>query len=382
MYQFTTTNIINSNLDSNGTTAKFAGTTAGLNVTRVGYFKAANIVSVHKRPYTAGVKEQATLTMPTTTAAKATRLTIDVRMSYQNTDSEYASTYLYFKKPIVVEIIATGTTDTDGEAFVTAINGLKDRFGSSYITASYNTGTNIITLVATDNSQRFYSAKFTEEASSYNSIIDPQYTDLTATFTISVAGKDGFGDDSWMAKAVRLSTLDNFRPFGITKEELPVIGGQYTQYTLRYSITKDGNDGIVAGGTSITTHVFYVLSTYVTAFEAAIANTTKVIDTIGLTVTAITVGTNLIDISNTVAAGATGVQLTYTSTTPTGGTGAVFALTGTNTVAGTLDATKISLSGSGIFTMATGHGIAAGDTIGISVTIDGVTQTADLTFQA
>ena len=46
MYQFTTTNIINSNLDSNGTTTKFAGSTTALTVTRVGKFLKASIVSV------------------------------------------------------------------------------------------------------------------------------------------------------------------------------------------------------------------------------------------------------------------------------------------------------------------------------------------------
>ena len=39
MYQFTTTTIINSSLDSNGTTARYTGSAAGLTVTRVGTFK-------------------------------------------------------------------------------------------------------------------------------------------------------------------------------------------------------------------------------------------------------------------------------------------------------------------------------------------------------
>ena len=39
MYQFTTTTIINSNLDSNGVTAKYSGDAAKFVVTRVNTFK-------------------------------------------------------------------------------------------------------------------------------------------------------------------------------------------------------------------------------------------------------------------------------------------------------------------------------------------------------
>ena len=57
MYQFTTTTVINSNLDSNGVTPKFAGSASGFNVTRVNFFKKDNVESVYKNAYTAGVKE-------------------------------------------------------------------------------------------------------------------------------------------------------------------------------------------------------------------------------------------------------------------------------------------------------------------------------------
>ena len=67
-----------------------------------------------------------------------------------------------------------------------------------------------------------------------------------------------------------LPTAENSRFYGISKEERPIIGGNYTQYTLRYSITKDGTDGIVGAGVSVTNHVFYVKTDLVTAFELAL----------------------------------------------------------------------------------------------------------------
>lgn len=271
MYQFTTTTIINSNLDSNGTTAKYTGSATAFNVTRVNKFLTNKIVSVHKRPYAAGVKEVAKVTIPTVTAGKVIRLTIDVRLS-QQTDSEYANTYLYFKKPVVVEVLATGTAATDATALVNAIKGLKDRYGFSYVSAAL-VNTADVQVTATNNNQRFWSMVVESEKASTNSIIQPEYDDVTAgTFSVTTPGKVGFGDDEYMIKSIMLPTYENSRYFGTNKEERPVIGGNYTQYTLRYSITKDGNDGIVAGGTSITTHVFYVKSDLVSGFEQELAN--------------------------------------------------------------------------------------------------------------
>ena len=350
MYQFTTTSVINSNLDSNGTTAKYAGTATTFRVTRVNTFKKAGIVSVYKRPYQAGVKEVATITMPTATSGKVVRLDIDVRLS-QQTNSEYANTHLYFKKPITVEVLSVGVVDTDGAALVAQINSLKDRFGFGYITATYTAGSDLITLTATDFNQRFYSIKISEEAASYNSIIQPEYTLLSSTFAITTKGNVGFGNDEYMAKAIRLQTLDSYRPFGISKDELPVLGGQYTQYTIRYAIDNDGVDGVfVMGAKSITTHVFYVLSTYQAAFEDELEKVFPAIVTIGGTGTITIIGDEVLDLSNaeTTTLSATNYSGTITWTSGTAGTATINSSTGvvTAVAAGTTTITATDTAGS------------------------------------
>jgi len=274
MYQFTTTTVINSNLDSNGTTAKYAGSALGLNITRLPFYKKNNIVSLYKRAYQAGAKEVAHVTVPTVTAGLVVRLYVDVRLS-QQTESEYANTYLYFKKPIAVEVIATGTAATDAAALIAQLNYIKTEFGYQYVVASSGGGA-VIVLTATNNNQRFYNAQILQEQDNVaypNSLVDPQYTDVTGgTFAVTSAGVVGFGDDEYMIRSIMLPTLENTRYFGINKEERPIIGGNYSQYTLRYSLVKDGDDGIVGGRQSITTHVFYVLSSLVTGFETALTN--------------------------------------------------------------------------------------------------------------
>jgi hypothetical protein len=378
MYQFTTTTLINSSLDSNGTTAKFAGTSAGLKVARVNNFLKDNIVgSIYKRPYTAGVKEVAQITIPTVTAGLVIRVEIQVELSNQKYSDYASSNSINSKKPVYVEVISTATAATDATNLKNAINGIRDRFGYSYVTATTSSADLIIT--ATDADQKIKSIKvFSEAGFTNNSLVEPAYTDVSAnTFSVTTTGKPGFGDDVWMTSNIVIPTYANTRFYGISKDERPVIGGNYTQYTIRYQVANSDSDGIVGGGTSITTHVFYVLSSLVTSFEAAIIATGKNIDTIGAAVTAVTIAGNTFDLSSNTAAG---ITLTYTST-PSGVTGGVWSLTGDDTVAGTLDATKIAITPAGLFTVATGHGVDADDTIGVQVVVDGYTKTGVITFQ-
>lgn len=277
MYQFTTTTIINSNLDSNGTTPKYSGTTEAFVVTRVNRFKTENIKGIYKRPYKAGKKEIAEVTIPTIAAGLVVRVTIDVRLS-QNTNSEYANSFLYFKKPVVVEIISTGVPATDALLLKKQIDDFRNRYGFTYVTADVDSAKLIIK--ATDHYQRFFSIIVEKEVPSPLSPINPEYADVTGgTFVVTSKGEVGFGDEDHMIRSIMIPTLENTRHLGINSEERPVLGGNYSQYTIRYVIDKD-HDGISAGAKSITNHVFYVKSDLVTGFEAAINDTALTLDVI------------------------------------------------------------------------------------------------------
>ena len=335
MYQFTTTTIINSNLDSNGVTAKYSGDANAFIVTRVNTFKKANIVSAYKRAYSAGVKEVAKVTVPTIASGTVARLTVDVRLS-QQTDSEYANTYLYFKKPVVIEIVASGTAATDATAFKNQLIALKDRFGFAYITATTN-GADII-LTATNNNQRFFSATIEKEKASTNSIILPEYENVTAgTFSVTTPGKIGFGDDEYMIKSLMIPTLENTRYFGINKEERPILGGNYTEFVIRYSVDKV-DDGIVSGHKSITTHVFYVKSDLVAAFETEILKTVGTLTSLSVSAvdTALVVGTD--DTEALVVTGAIG-SVTYATSDATVATVAAGTVTAVGAGSATITVT-------------------------------------------
>lgn len=277
MFQYTTTTVINSALDSNGVTPKYSGDANAFKVTRVGTFKKDNIKSVYERAYSAPIKEVATITVPSVTAGKVIRLEVDVRLS-QNTYSEYANSYLYFKKPVVVEVIATADEAANAAALAKQVAGLQDRFGESYIKAT-NAGA-VITLAAKNQYQRFHNAEISEEVLSPNSLVQPEYKVVSTDFVVTVPGKVGFGDDAYMIASIMVPTTENTRVFGINQEERPILGGNYSQFTLRYDIPKDSNDGIWTGARSITTHVFYVKSDLVNAFKAEIAKTFPDVETV------------------------------------------------------------------------------------------------------
>ena len=350
MYQFTTTTIINSNLDSNGVTAKYSGDSNKFVVTRVNTFKKANIISAYKRAYSAGVKEIAEVTIPTIAAGTVARLTVDIRLS-QQTNSEYANAYLYFKKPVVIEILASGTASTDATAFKSQLAALKDRFGFAYITAT-TSGAKLI-LTATNNNQRFYNVIVEKEKASTNSIILPEYEDVTAgTFSVTTKGKVGFGDDEYMIKSLMIPTLENTRFFGINAEERPILGGNYSEFVIRYAVDKN-DDGIVAAYKSITTHVFYVKNDLVSAFESALETTLGTPIPGGIAVTSAANAT-------TVAALAT-LQLTVT--------GAMGTVTYTSS-----DTDTATISAAGLIT-----GVAAGDVTFTVTDAYGNSATIDIT---
>lgn len=269
MLQFTTTNVINSAKDSNTAIDKYAGANGVFNVARVGSFKKDNVVSIYKTAYNASTPEVAKVRIPTADTTKVYRLTVDVRL-INATNSEYASAYLYFKKPVVVEVLGKASAALTAAALVKEINGLKDRYGVSYVKAEV-INTDYVQVTCTESHQRIKSMIVEEETASTSTLILPEYKDVSAgTFSVTTAGVQGFGDDEWMQRAIVLPTAENVRYYGINKDGRPIIGGNYSQYTLRYSIVKDGNDGIVSGGTSVTTHVFYVLESLIPSFEAAI----------------------------------------------------------------------------------------------------------------
>lgn len=277
MFLYTTTTIINAAnavdvqgnalLDHAGAPVKrYAGTAKEFKVIGTGTFKASDIRSVYKRAYAAGVKEVATITVPGATSGDLLRLTVEVKLD-GSVQSDYANFTYDFKQPLTVDILSSGTANTDAAELAKVLNKIKTEYGRSLFVASASGA--VVTLTARTNDQRFKSVTLEKVGAVPLNTLNIPITSL-ATGTVTVKGKTGFGDDAWMLKSVMLPTYENTRHFGIIKDERPILGGNYSQYTLKL-VTKAGEEGVFMGDDkSVTNHVFWVADSQVDDFETAV----------------------------------------------------------------------------------------------------------------
>ena len=277
MFQFTTTTIINSNqavdvqgndlLDNKGAKlAKFAGDAEKgvLRVFGTGIFKSENIKSVYKRASSVGVREVSTIAIPAKAVGTLLRLEVNVKL-HGKVQSDYTSYNGDFSKPAVIDILATNNATADAAEFARLYNKLKTEYGYNMFTAKADAGT--LTLTARENGQ-LLSAELLEVAELDNNLV-PVITSL-AKSTVTVSGKKGFGDTAYMLKSISIPTYENTRHFGILKDERPIVGATYTQFTLKYEVLSGEDDIWNSAKTATTTHVFWVIDSLADNFEAAV----------------------------------------------------------------------------------------------------------------
>lgn len=285
MFQFTTTTIINSNkavdaqgnqlLDNEGADlTKFAGDAEKgvLRVFGTGIFKSENIKSVYKRASSVGVREVSTIAIPTKPAIPVgtlLRLEVNVKL-HGRVQSDYTSYNGDFSKPAVIDILSTGDAEADAKEFARLYNKLKTEYGYNMFTVKANSGT--LTLTARENGQ-LLSAELLEVGKLGSALI-PTITSL-AKSTVTTSGKKGFGDTPHMLQSIAIPTYENTRHFGILKDERPIVGAAYTQYTLKYEVLSGEDDIWNSAKKATTTHVFWVIKDLVADFDAAVLAVAK-----------------------------------------------------------------------------------------------------------
>lgn len=259
MNNFTTETIINTDL--------FSAANGVLKVKKVGNYKATDVVSVHKHPGAAAVKEIADITIPVGDATKTYRLQIVVKQVGANV-SEFANSLTRNNKILQFEVAGSATPATMAGALKTAIEAYNRDSKNAKCTVSLNSAT--LTLTGVDEYIRFASVEFhelVESVTGYDSF------EVKATGVVSTPGSEGFGTPRWIMQHLRMPTLENTGWTALHQDERPIPGGLYTQYSLKQAVKRGELQGMGAVGqemTSVTTHVFYVLTGAVsTAFETA-----------------------------------------------------------------------------------------------------------------
>ena len=284
-----------------------------LRIKRIGDYKKANIKSVFKTDASDPVKGTAVITP---TAAKVTsgdyRLVVYLRLQ-KSVNSLYANDLVYKGKPLFFEFKGTGTTADDITAMVKAINSQQRMWdnGITYLVASGTATT--LTLTCADEYQLFYHVelqKFTATAlngdptaSQYKSVYKFVNGEAGNAAQIVVnQSKLGVGTYDMLIQDLRLPTYENTNWISMNKMEMPIVGAKYTQYVLEYEVER-GIMGLGSAGalvTARTTHVFFVKSDLVAAFDGilnTIVNDVQVVSYPGAAQELFIVGDTLIDLS-------------------------------------------------------------------------------------
>lgn len=297
MFQFTTTTLINDNLDyttklprwseQDEDTTQDPPVQGSFNVKRVGKFEKPNVAAIYKRAYSAPVLAKATLDLSGITAASGIfNIFMYIRLS-GNQNSLYSNDMVLKGKPFNIQFEKkTGETAAQlANKLVGIVNKYLNMYSYKYFNVKAN-GNNL-EIEAIDEYQRFTALDVQEYDENAGPIVyadraggfvtifsakeatDPEYDGKNTL----VQGKEGFGTYQHIIKDLRIPTLDVRRWEAPLQDEVPIINGRYNQYTVYYRKDRGLMGGAAVGQqvVSQTTHVFYVNQAVATDFEAALA---------------------------------------------------------------------------------------------------------------
>lgn len=261
MFQYTNTIVLNSLTDEASGLEKVQALEGLLKVLRVNNFKKDNIVAVYKQEAVQAVNGSVTFaTLPNEEGLF--RINLYVRLS--GSQNSYYSNDMVFKgRPFVYEFKGN-TTATDLVAIIKNINQL---YGDKFLKVEVS-GSGV--KFTGDNYALFTIAKiekFVQDNSVFPSINGGTWEEVSkGTITKCV---NGFGTYDQILKDLRLPTMEARRWEAVNKEELPIPGTLYNQYTIDYCVDRGilGTDAVGDVVKSLTHHVFFVPQALATTFE-------------------------------------------------------------------------------------------------------------------
>ena len=294
MFQFTTTNVINSNTDVTtgkplwSVQDKTSTKPASLNVKRVNNFKSNNVVAIYKAE--ASEPELAKVTLDLSqisgTDGESYRLSVYIGLTQASQESRYANDLILKGKPFTVDFVWKTSAADVAKNLVKVIDKYAVMvYGEKLLNVSYSGA--YLTIEAVNEYQRFRKVnieKFDKDAyfgrGEYNAVrtledLTKQASKDTLNGTTEgyFVGKEGFGTYSYLLHNLRIPTAMRTRAFGVNLDENPIIGALYNQYTIHYCVNRGvlGTNAVGDTVKSVTTHVFYVKSDLASDFEAALA---------------------------------------------------------------------------------------------------------------
>ena len=295
MFQYTTTTIINSNVDyttkkplwSSQTEYVEEGVIGSFNVKRHLKFLKPNVVAIYKAEAYDPTFAKATIDLSSITQnAGVFRIAMYIRLS--GSQNSYYSNDMVFKgKPLYIEF-----ERKNGEALAEVAKKVA-AIAKKYMTMVYeqeivkvSASDTKVVIDATDEYQLFTKVDLEwynpdggfqfccNTAGGYELIAsakeanDPEYDSKNTL----VQGKMGFGTYTYLLHNFRLPTAANTRWNKIIQDESPIIGAKYNEYIIEYCTNRGimGGDAVGDITRSKTTHVFYVKQEVAPDFESGL----------------------------------------------------------------------------------------------------------------
>lgn len=310
MFQFTTTNVINSDFEYGYTPTgeetvdkPYALWSLGedkngeptFNVKRHLNFKKKNVVSITKANYVPSKNGKVTLDLNSLKSlldedAESTtfRIAMYIKLAMASQNSYYSNDLVFKGKPIYIEFVWKKDQDADKVA-----KNVKDIVKKYFITVyekpivKVTNESDSVVIYATDEFQRFTKVdieKYIPSEIPYHGGYKVVASATTAELADGTAnpefdgvntieqGVEGFGTYSWILRNLRLPTGNRLAFGAINQDESPILGAQYDQYVIRYCVNRGimGGDAVGEVTKSLTTHVFFVNKTVSNKFEAAL----------------------------------------------------------------------------------------------------------------
>lgn len=271
MFQFTTTNVINSNFDVDNQDMNRWAWSADDNVFTVkgvGSFKAENVKAIYKAPATdaqlASIKVDLDKVPSDLEEGTTLRLSIYVRLTQADQSSYYANDYQYKGRPFTVEFPVKYDKGTySAEETAKNLKKLIKKYGLMIFEKELIKSTvedKKLVLKAVNEFQRFHSYKLEYYIDSKEPFGEVWKNIDAFDKADVVEGKEAFGDYGWVLRNLRLPTSQHTRAFAPLAHEMPIPGAKYKQITIEYCVNR-GPLGLNAVGDtvkSVTTHVFFV----------------------------------------------------------------------------------------------------------------------------
>lgn len=260
MFNFTTTTIVNSVLDSD---YKVDSTSKTLYIKNVGSFD--QNVKVTKRAFMPEKMATATITMPdTANTGDIFRINVELGL-YKSESSLYARPWPTKGKPLYIEAVKGSGALEDT---------LKDNAGK-YMNLVYDTDIIEVTkasgklvLTAKEGTQEFKTVALEKWVPDTTGNVYAGGVWETVGSVDITKGYPGFGTYNHIIHNVILPTYENMR-YGSPKANVPELDGNYSQYVITMEKVRDtyGTGAVGQKLTSVTEHVFWVANRAESDFE-------------------------------------------------------------------------------------------------------------------